>query len=319
MTLRTLFPPVEPFSTHRVPVGGGHELHVEEVGRPDGIPAVFLHGGPGGGVGPKSRRFFDPERYRLVLLDQRGAGASTPLASLDANTTWDLVADLEVVRERLGIDRWLVFGGSWGSCLALAYAETHPERVSALVLRGAFLLRRSELLWFYQQGASDIWPDEWARYVDPIPVEERGDLVAAYHRRLTGPDHDEALRCAKAWSRWEAATVHLLQDQEFIDEMADDDQAWAFARIENHYFVNRGFFDHEDQLLDGLDRVRHLPSVLVHGRYDVVCPVVTAFDVARRWPELDLRVVPDAGHSAYEPGITHELVSATDRFADLLA
>lgn len=318
MSRRTLFPPVEPYDTRRLAVPGGHELHVEQCGTPDGLPVVFLHGGPGGGVGPKARRFFDPARYRVVLVDQRGAGRSTPHASLEHNTTWDLVADLERVREHLGIERWVVFGGSWGSCLALAYAETHPERVSALVLRGMFLLRRSELTWFYQDGASRLFPEEWERYLAPIPEVERHDLMSAYHRRLTGPDPDEALRCAQAWTRWEAALSAVAQDPAFVEEMLEPARALAFARIENHYFVHGGFFTHEDQLLDGIPAVRGIPAVLVHGRYDVVCPVVTAYDVKARWPELDLRVVEDAGHSAFEPGITHELVEATDALADRL-
>ncbi|MFZ0215894.1 MAG: prolyl aminopeptidase [Candidatus Dormiibacterota bacterium] len=308
----------EPFATHQVEVGDGHTLYVEEVGDPRGVPAVFLHGGPGGGSTPEARGFFDPDRYHTVLLDQRGAGRSTPHADLVANTTWHLVRDLETIRERLGIERWLVFGGSWGSTLALAYAQTHPERVTGLVLRGIFLLRRRELLWLYQRGASDFHPEEWARFVEPIPLVERGDLLLAFERRFNGADRDLALRCAKAWSRWEAACSHLLPDPEFVAHLSEDRNALAFAQIENHYFVNGGFLDHPDQLLDGVARIRQLPAVIVQGRHDLVCPPVSAFDLAARWPEADLRVVADAGHSAHEPGLTSELVRATNAFADQL-
>jgi proline iminopeptidase len=275
---------------------------------------VFLHGGPGGGCNPKMRRFFDPAHYRIVLFDQRGCGRSTPHAELTDNTTWHLVADIERLREHLGVARWQVFGGSWGSTLALAYAQTHPERVSALVLRGIFMLRRWELEWFYQKGCDALFPDAWERYLKPIPEAERGDLMGAYYRRLTGPDRESRLACARAWSVWESSTSFLLADQGFIDASGEDEFALAFARIECHYFVHGGFLEHDDQLLRNVDRLRSIPAVIVQGRYDVVCPLRSAWDLHRAWPEADLRVVPDAGHSAFEPGMVHELIEATDRF-----
>ncbi|MEU1686596.1 prolyl aminopeptidase [Micromonospora sp. NPDC005707] len=318
MTEPRLYPPVEPYATHRIAVGDGHELHVEEVGRPDGVPVVFLHGGPGGGLVPAARRFFDPLRYRAVLFDQRGAGRSTPFGELRGNTTWHLVADLETIRERLGIDSWLVFGGSWGVTLGLAYAQTHPERVTGLVLRGVLLLRRSERDWFYQGGLRHLQPDEWERFVAPIPAAERDDVLAAYHRRLHGPDEARARACAVAWGRWEAVNSSLRPDPGVLAHFTAEEQALPIARILSHYAVHGGFLT-ETQLLDGVDRIRHLPAVIINGRYDLCCPPVSAYDLARRWPEADLRIVPDAGHSAAEPGIARELLRATDRFADLLS
>jgi proline iminopeptidase len=315
---RGLYPPIEPDWTGRLAVGDGHELYLETSGNPAGTPVVFVHGGPGGWTGPDQRRFFDPAAYRIVLFDQRGCGKSTPVSSLVANTTWDSVADLERIREHLGIERWVVFGGSWGSTLSLAYAETHPGRVAALVLRGIFLLRPHELRWFYQEGASFIFPDIWERYLAPIPNAERGDLVAAYHRRLTGDDPLERARAARAWATWEAATSRLLIDASAVDEMDQDGAADAFARIECHYFVNKGFFDHPDQLLDGVDRIRHIPAVIVQGRYDVVCPATTAWDLHRRWPEAAFHFSPEAGHAASEPGTVDLLVRATDGFRTIL-
>ena len=276
---------------------------------------VFLHGGPGAGCDTRARRFFDPARYRIVLFDQRGCGRSRPHASLEHNTTWDLVADLEQLREHLGIVNWQVFGGSWGSTLALAYAEAHPARVSELVLRGIFLLRKSELHWFYQQGASALFPDRWDAYVAPIPASERGDLMHAYHRRLTGADRAAAIAAARAWAVWEGSTSFLLTDDDNVRKWGEDEFALAVARIECHYFVHGGFLRNEDQLLDEVGRIRHIPAVIVQGRYDVVCPMTTAWDLHRVWPEADFRVVADAGHSAFETGITEELVRATDRFA----
>jgi proline iminopeptidase len=299
-------------------VGDGHELYWELCGNPDGKPAVFLHGGPGAGCDDRARRFFDPGRYNVLLFDQRGSGRSRPPASLAENTTWTLVEDIERLRQSLGIERWLVFGGSWGSTLALAYAQTHPERVSGLVLRGIFLLRRSEIDWFYQSGAGTLFPDVWEEYLAPIPPEERHDLLSAYHRRLTGADHQVALAAARAWSVWEGATSFLLPDPEHIQHSGEDEFALALARIECHFFVNRGFFRTEDQLLAGVDRIRHIPSVIVQGRHDVVCPMATAWDLHRAWPEAEFVVVPDAGHSAFEPGIARALVAATDRFAGIV-
>ncbi|MBK9753620.1 MAG: prolyl aminopeptidase [Nannocystis sp.] len=310
-----LYPEIEPHSTGTLRVSSLHSIYYEESGNPEGKPVVFLHGGPGGGTDPKQRRFFDPQAYRIVLFDQRGCGQSTPHAELRENTTWDLVADIEKLRSHLAIERWQVFGGSWGSTLALAYAQTHPRRVSELVLRGIFLLRRSELLWFYQDGASALFPDAWEAFLAPIPAGERGDLMKAYHRRLTSDDPATRLEAARAWSVWEASTSFLLQRPDYIANAAGDDFALAFARIEAHYFVHRGFLEREQQLIENIGRLRHIPSVIVQGRYDVVCPMASAWQLHRAWPEAELVVVPDAGHSAFEPGILEALVAATDRFA----
>ena len=313
--LTWMYPPLEPHRTGRLPVSGGHELHFEECGDPAGKPVVFLHGGPGGGTEPRQRRFFHPERYRIVLFDQRGCGRSTPHAGLEANTTWHLVADIEALREHLGIARWQVFGGSWGSTLALAYAEKHPERVSELVLRGIFLLRRQEIEWFYQRGASALYPDAWETYRDHIPEAERGDLLAAYHRRLTSDDPAVRLAAAKAWSGWEGATSKLIPDAALQSHYEEDAVALAMARIEAHYFVNRGFLACDDQLLRDAGRIRGIPGVIVQGRYDVVCPAESAWALHRAWPEADFVITPDSGHSAFEPPNSRALVAATDRFA----
>jgi len=314
-TRRTLYPAIEPFRTGRLRVSPIHEIYFEESGNPRGKPAIFVHGGPGSGTDPKQRRFFDPSRYRIVLFDQRGCGRSTPHASLEENTTWHLVADMEALREHLGIDRWQVFGGSWGSTLALAYAERHPDRVSELVLRGIFLLRRQEIDWFYQRGASALFPDCWEDYLAPIPEDERHDLLRAYHARLTHEDARVRREAARAWSIWEGRTSCLFPNEELIAKSGGDDFAIAFARIECHYFMHKGFFEPETELLDGVARIRHIPATIVQGRYDVVCPMESAWALHRAWPEARFVVVPDAGHSAFEPGITHELVEATDRFA----
>jgi len=311
----TYYPPLEPFDTGRLAVGDGHELYYEQSGNPLGKPAVFLHGGPGSGTEPQQRRFFDPRAYRIVLFDQRGCGKSTPYASLEHNTTWDLVSDIEKVREHLKIERWLVFGGSWGSTLALAYAQQHPERVTELVLRGIFLLRQQEIDWFYQRGASVIFPDAYDEYVSVIPVEERGDLLHAFHRRLTSPDPLVRSEAARAWSRWEGRTSYLHPNPSLISKTSAEHFAEAFARIECHYFVNRGWLEGDKDLLSNIGRIRHLPGVIVQGRYDVVCPMESAWALAKAWPEAELRVVPDAGHSAHEVGTVNELVGATDRFA----
>ncbi len=312
--MRELYPPLEPGRSGHLRVSELHEVYWEESGSPAGTPVVFVHGGPGGGASADDRRFFDPAAYRIVLFDQRGAGKSRPHASLEENTTWDLVADMERLRRHLGIERWVVFGGSWGSTLSLAYAERHPERVRALVLRGIFLLRPHEIRWFYQEGASCIFPDAWEEYLAPIPPAERGDLVAAYHRRLIGDDPAVRTEAARAWSRWEASTSKLEPDPRLIERFGDESMADAFARIECHYFVNGGFFASPDELLDGVDRIREIPAVIVQGRYDVVCPITTAWDLHRRWPEADFLVVPDAGHSATETPTIDRLVTATDRF-----
>ena len=312
---RTLYPALDAYRSGALPVSDLHTLHFEESGNPQGKPVVFLHGGPGGGTDPKQRRFFDPARYRIVLFDQRGCGKSTPHASLVDNTTWHLVSDIEALREHLGIERWQVFGGSWGSTLALAYAGKHPDRVTELVLRGIFLLGESELRWFYQKGTSELFPDAFEPYLAEIPEAERGDLIRAYHARLTSEDPEVRARAARAWSTWEAATSYLHVNEEYVARAGEDAFALAFARIECHYFVNRGFLESEPALLDAVPRFRHVPGVIVQGRYDVVCPMVSAWELHRRWPEADLRIVPDAGHSAFEPGNVHELVTATDRFA----
>ncbi len=310
----TLYPAIEPYRTGQLDVGDGHTVYFEECGNPRGQPALLVHGGPGGGSNPTMRRFHDPSHYRIVLFDQRGCGRSTPNASLEANTTWHLVADMERLREKLGIDRWQLFGGSWGSTLALAYAETHPERVESLILRGIFLVRRAELEWFYQQGCSWIYPDAFAAFEAPIPPEERADMIAAYHRRLTDPDPLVRVAAAKAWSVWEGSTLSLLQDPERIRQFGADAYAIAFARIECHYFVNGGFFSSDDQLLADAHRLAGIPGTIVHGRYDVVTPMKNAWDLKRAWPSAELRIVADAGHAMSEPGIAHELVSATRRY-----
>jgi proline iminopeptidase len=313
-TLRGLYPAIQPYESGHLEVSERHSIYYEQCGNPQGKPVVFVHGGPGGGCGEKSRQFFDPEAYRIILFDQRGCGRSRPHAELEDNTTWALVADMEKLRDMLGITRWQVFGGSWGSTLALAYAQSHPDRVSELVLRGIFMLRKQEIDWFYQHGCSLLYPDAWAAYRDAIPAEERDDFVAAYHRRLTSSDESERLAAARAWSVWEASTSCLYPNPGQISAFGSEHFALAFARIECHYFINRGFFEHDDELLRNIDRIRRIPAVIVHGRYDVVCPVANAWDLKTAWPEAELQIVQGAGHSAYEPGNTNALVRATDRF-----
>ncbi len=313
--MEALYPPIEPYNHGWLSVGDGHEIYFEECGNPAGKPALFVHGGPGGGASPSARQFFNPERYRIVVFDQRGCGRSRPHASLEANTTWHLVADMEQLREHLGIDQWLVFGGSWGSTLSLAYAQTHPERVTELVLRGIFLLRPAEIRWLYQHGANEIYPDAWEHYLAPIPADERDDLVSAFHKRLTSEDEATRLAAARAWSVWEASTSFLIQNPDFMAQLDEPPAALAMARIECHYFVNDGFFNEPNQLLNNIDRIRHIPAVIVQGRYDVVCPATTAWDLHRAWPEADFRMVPNAGHSAFDPANSQQLVAATDQFA----
>jgi len=292
-----------------------HSLYYEVSGAPNGKPVIVCHGGPGGGSTPSMRRYFDPKRYKIILFDQRGCGRSTPHASLEDNTTWCLVDDMEKIRRHLGIENWQVFGGSWGSTLALAYAQAFPDRVTELVLRGIFTLRRAELLWFYQEGASWIYPDAWADFLKPIPLDERDDLMAAYYRRLTSDDHSTQLEAAKAWSVWEGGTVSLFPSAERMTSFSNDNFAIAFARIESHYFVNGGFFDQDDQIIANMTKVRHIPGVIVQGRYDVVTPMKTAWELHQAWPEATLDLVEDAGHAASEPGIIDALVKATNKFA----
>ena len=314
--LRTLYDEIEPFDRGRLRVSAVHDLYYEQCGNPRGKPVVFLNGGPGAGLVPDYRRFFDPEAYRVVLFDQRGSGRSVPHASLDDNTTWHLVADIEQLREHFGVDQWLVFGGSWGSTLALAYAETHPERVSGLVQRGVFLGRQNEARWFYEdsQGASAIFPDNWEDFLRVIPEAERGDMIGAYYRRLTSTDESTRQEAARAWSIWESSALRLLPDQELIDEFSEPEKAVALARIECHYFTNNCFFETDNYLLEHVDRIRHIPAVIVHGRYDIICPLMSAWELHRAWPEATLNIIPDAGHATSEPGITDALVRATDGF-----
>ena len=311
---RELYPPIEPNRTGFLTVDSGHNLYYEECGNPAGKPVVFLHGGPGGGCTPSMRRFWNPEIYRIVLFDQRGSGKSTPHANLENNTTWDLVNDIEILRAALQIERWQVFGGSWGSTLALAYCQKYPERVTEIILRGIFMLRKKEIDWFYQHGASEIFPDRWQHYLKPIPDNERGDLLQAYYKRLTSDDSKVRLAAAKAWSIWEGTTSTLLPNADIADAFGEPEMALALARIECHYFVNSGFME-DNQLINDVGKIRKIPAVIVQGRYDVVCPAVSAWELSRAWPEADLRMVPDAGHAAFEPGNVHELVMATDAFA----
>ena len=313
--MRTLYPDIDCYDSGTLQVDGRHTLYYEQCGNPKGKPVVLLHGGPGAGCSPKMRRFHDPAKYRMILFDQRGSGRSTPHADLVDNTTWHLVADIELLREKLGVDRWQVFGGSWGSTLALAYAQAHPGRVTELVLRGIFMLRRWELEWFYQEGASRLFPDTWEHYLAAIPPVERHDLISAFHRRLTSDDRDTQLDAARAWSVWEGATSFLHVDPDFVSGHEDAAFALAFARIENHYYVNGGFFEVEDQLLRDAHRIKDIPGAIVHGRYDVVCPIANAWDLHKAWPKAELMISPASGHSAFEEENIDALVRATDRFA----
>ena len=312
--LAQLYPAIEPFKSGMLEVGDGHQVYWELCGNPSGKPAVFLHGGPGSGCNADHRRLFNPDKYCVLLFDQRGCGRSTPHASLESNTTWDLVSDMEKLRSLVGAQSWLVFGGSWGSTLALAYAQTYPQRVSALVLRGIFTARPEELHWYYQEGASWVFPDEWEHFVAPIPLEERSDLMGAFHRRLTGTDLNAQLEAAVAWSRWEGRTVTLLPDATLDEAHGDPHFALAFSRIENHYFVNKGFLEYQ-QLLRDASKLHGIPGVIVQGRYDMVCPVKTAWELHKAWPEAKFQLVNNAGHSFKEPGILDALIRATDEFS----
>ena len=312
-----LFPNIEPFNTFNLPVSDLHTIYVEESGNKNGKPVIFLHGGPGGGVDPKYRRYFDPEKWRIIMFDQRGCGKSTPFAELEENTTWDLVSDIEKIRKHLSIDKWVVFGGSWGSTLSLAYSQTHPDSCKGLILRGIFLVRKKELDWFYQEGASNIFPDRWESFLEPIPVEKRDNLMQAYYEILTGEDHSKKIEAAKAWSTWEGSTVKLLEDENFISDFSDDKFAEAFARIECHYFMNNCWFNSDNHLIENMHKIKHIPGVIIHGRYDIVCPVIQAWDLHKAWPEADLHIIPDAGHSIFEDGIKNKILEYTDRFSNL--
>lgn len=309
--MRTLYPEIEPYNHFYLPVSGGHTLYVEEAGNPDGQPALFLHGGPGGGISPNHRRLFDPEHYRIILFDQRGAGKSRPHASLENNTTWDLVADIETIRTHLNIDSWLVFGGSWGSTLSLAYAQTHPERVTHLVLRGIFLCRPEEIQWFYQEGTSWIFPEFWVDFIQPVPPEKRGEMVKTYYELLTSSNEHIRLQAAKAWSKWEGATCKLKPDSAVIDHFEEAGHALAMARIECHYFIHHCWLEPEQLLRDAL-KIAHIPTWIIHGRYDVVCPAQNAYELGQALPDANLRIISDAGHAYDEPGILNALIEATE-------
>jgi proline iminopeptidase len=308
-----LFPPIDPFDQRMLDVGDGHRIYVEQCGNPGGIPAVVLHGGPGGGCSPAMRRYFDPSEYRVVLFDQRGCGRSRPHASVESNTTWHLVEDIERIRRTLGIDRWIVFGGSWGAALGLLYAQAHPERVAYLVLRGVFLMTRAELNWFYGGGAGHFFPDQWGRFIAPIPQDERGDLIAAYHRRLFSGDLPQETRHARIWAGWENALASIEHEGPPGESPAD--YARAFARLENHYFINDGFLDTDGQILSNLPLIADIPATIVQGRYDMICPPISAWRLAERWGRADLRMIPQAGHALSEPGISAELVRTTNAVA----
>jgi proline iminopeptidase len=315
--MKERYPPIEPNLSGYLAVSEKHTLYWEECGNPKGKPIIFLHGGPGGGIGPSHRCFFDPEVYRIVLFDQRGCGQSTPHAALEENTTWDLVSDIEKLREHLKIDKWVVFGGSWGSTLALAYAETHPDRVKGLILRGIFLCRESELRWFYQYGAHHLFPDQWEKFLAPIPLDERGNMIEAYYKRLTSPTESVRREAAKAWSGWEGSALGIKFDPKLFQSFTEDSHADAIARLECHYFINKCFFKTDNWLIENVGKIRHIPGVIIHGRYDIICPFENAWDLHKAWPEAKLEIIPDAGHAASEPGIRDALVQASDAFRNL--
>ncbi len=312
-----MFPEIEPYNTFRFKVSDIHELYIEECGNPKGQPVLFLHGGPGAGLSAKHRRFFDPKHYRIILFDQRGSGQSSPHAELKENTTWDLVSDIEKIREHLEISKWLVFGGSWGSTLALAYAETHPKSVTGLVLRGIFLCRKEEIDWFYQFGAHHVFSDFWEDYVSVIPESERNDMLSAYYKRLTSKNETERLKAAVAWSKWEGSTAKLIPNKETITQFSTDHMALSLARIEAHYFINGCWWRTDNQLIEDVYKIRHIPAVIVHGRYDMVCPYKNAWDLHKAWPEARLETIDVAGHAVDEPGIIDALIRATESFKNL--
>ena len=311
----TLFPPIEPFNSGFME-RDGHQIYYEQCGNPNGKPAVFLHGGPGGGGSTTVRRFFDPKKYHIVIFDQRGCGRSKPHGCLEKNTTWDLVEDIETLKKILGFNKWLVFGGSWGSTLSLAYSQTYPASVSEMVLRGIFMLRKKELDWFYQEGASNIFPEAWEKFLEPIDENQRDDLMSAYHKIFKSDDEEKKLAAAIAWSRWEGSTSSLSYNPDMADSFSNPHFALAFALIENHYFVNKGFLEHENQLIEsGIDIIRNIPTTIVQGRYDIVCPMTTAWELSKNWPEAKLIVAPSSGHTAFEKEITNELIKATNGYA----
>lgn len=312
--MQTLFPQIKPHARHDLAVDDTHTLYVDESGSPEGLPVVFIHGGPGAGCDAQSRRYFDPNLYRIVTFDQRGCGRSTPHASLENNTTWDLVADMERIRSYLGIEKWVLFGGSWGSTLALAYAQSHPESVHGLILRGIFLARPQEIEWFYQAGASRLFPDYWEDYLAPIAEDERHDLLTAYYKRLTGNDQIAQMHCAKAWSTWEGRTATLRPNAQVVERFCEAQRALSIARIECHYFTHNAFLE-PNQLIRDMSKIAHLPGVIVHGRYDVICPLDNAWALHQAWPDSELQIIREAGHSATEPGITDALVRATEEMA----
>ena len=311
----TLFPPIEPFNSGFME-RDGHQIYYEQCGNPNGKPAVFLHGGPGGGGSTTVRRFFDPKKYHIVIFDQRGCGRSKPHGCLEKNTTWDLVEDIETLKKILGFKKWLVFGGSWGSTLSLAYSQTYPASVSEMVLRGIFMLRKKELDWFYQEGASNIFPEAWEKFLEPIDENQRDDLMSAYHKIFKSDNEEKKLAAAIAWSRWEGSTSSLSYNPDMANSFSNPQFALAFALIENHYFVNKGFLEHENQLIEsGIDIIRNIPTTIVQGRYDIVCPMTTAWELSKNWPEAKLIVAPSSGHTAFEKEITHELIKATNGYA----
>ncbi len=315
--MNVLYPEIEPYNEFNLKVSELHTIHVEESGNPNGKPVIFLHGGPGGGIEPVYRQYFYPEKWRIIIFDQRGCGRSTPHAELRENTTWDLVEDIEKIRCHLEIEKWVVFGGSWGSTLTLSYSITHPDRCKGLILRGIFMLRKKEIKWFYQEGCSFIYPDEWEKYLTPIPDSERHNMVKAYYKQLTSEDENIRLNAAKSWARWEASTSKLIQNEKSLHHFDDPKVFEAFSRIECHYFINRGFFETDGWLLNNVEKIRHLPAVIVQGRYDVVCPMVSAWELHRAFPEADFEIVQDAGHSMTEPGIRSKLIEMTDKFVEL--
>ena len=312
---KTFYPTIEPYNTGMLDVSDEHSIYFEESGNPNGKPAIYIHGGPGGGSNSEQRRVFDPQKYRIILFDQRGCGRSTPFASLEANTTWHLVADMEALRVHLNIETWLVCGGSWGSTLSLTYAQSHPTRVTELILRGLFTMRKSELDWYYNGGAAHLFPDEWEKFIAPIPADEQIDMIQACYKRLTGNDEAEKTRVAKAWSMWEGSTISLMPKPSRVENFGNERFAVAFSRIESHYFINQGFFEKDRWLIENLSTIRHIPCVLIQGRYDACTPMTTAWEIHKNWPEATLKIVDDAGHAFNEPGIAHELICATDSFS----